>query len=260
MRNFLAKVLPIALGIALGWLIINPPDWPAPSGAAGFLLAIGIVIAILVASIVFTIGLSLPKEVKIGPHAGVVDAAMTDLARQIRDLGFMEAGGPYLVEVRPAAVLLAFVHSGEPVYATVFRTGTLPAVTSYDFVSVFGGGGGGLTTSTNWRGGTMPSAPGDFRQILPGAGPKEAFESHREGLSWLRNRGLRAREISATTFIADFKQALGRQREAFRSAPLKNSLIALARTVFKRIPQRGLLASQKDAGPRTRKMLSAGKG
>jgi len=259
MKNYFFKLLPIIIGAGLGWLIFNPPDWPVPSGAAGFLIGAGIVFALLIVSIVFSIGLTLPKEISLSPYAGAVDPSMRDLAGQIKNLGFVEAGGPMLVGIRPAAILMSFVHSGEPAYATIFRTGTVPAVTSYDFVSILEGSRGGLTTNTNWRGGTMPSGPGEFRQILTGAGPKEAFDAHREGLRWLRDRGLPVREISAETFVADFKHALGRQRETFRSTPVKFAVIGLARTISKQVPQRECLASQKGAESQARKLSAAGK-
>jgi len=258
MKNALFKILPVVLGIGLGWVILHPPDWPAPSGAAGILAAGLILFAILVASIVFQIGLTLPKGVTLTPYAGPVDPSMNEFIRAIKDLGFAETGSPMIVGIRPPALLAAFVHPGEPVYATVFRTGTMPAATSYDFVSVFEGLSGGLTTSANGRGGTMPAGPGAFRQILRSAGPKEAFEAHLEGLRWLGDRGLPLKRISVGTFAADFTRSLGLQREAFRKSPVKFAVVALWRTVSKRVPETRLLSAQKGAEARTRGFLMSG--
>lgn len=251
-------MLPVILGIGLGWLIFHPPDWPAPKGAAGILAAGLILFAILVASIVFQIGLTLPKGIILAPYAGPVDPSMNEFIRAIKDLGFLETGPPMIVGIRPPALLAAFVHPGEPVYATVFRTGTIPAATSYDFVSVFEGLSGGLTTSTNWRGGTMPAGPGAFRQIIKGAGPKEAFEAHLAGLRWLGDRGFPIKRISAGTFAADFTRSLGLQREAFRKSPVKFAVVGLWRTVSKRLPETGLLPAHKGAEARAREFLMSG--
>ena len=252
MKNAIAKILPIVVGVALGWLMFHPPAWLAPLGALRFFIMIALALVLLVVFIAFSIGASLPAEIGVSPQRVAVDPSLNDLIRQIKDLGFAEAGGPYRVEVRPAAIMIAFVHPGQSVYATIFRTGTVPAVTSYDFVSIIEGFRGGLTTSADWRGGTLPAGPGAFRQIIKDAGPRRVYDAHLEGLRWLSARGLPVQAVSATSFVADFKRALGKQRQAFRSSPLKNALIALGRTVSKQVPHIGPLSAQKGAEAQVR--------
>jgi len=257
MKDAFAKILALAFGAVVGWLILNPPDWPAPTGLPGVLIVIAILTGILIVSIIFSIGLSFPKNITLNPYGGPVDASVDELAREIKALGFIEIGEPMIVGIRPPAVMRAFVHNNEPVYATVFRTGTVPGVTSYDFVSIFERTPGGLTTNTTWRGGTLPSTPGSFRQILQGANPRQAFEAHLAGARWLSDRGLWMKSLSAEGFPADFIGALGRQREAFRASPVGFAATGLWRTIARRVPDRGLLSAQRGAEARVRKCLSS---
>jgi hypothetical protein len=256
MKNFLAMILPIAVGAGLGLLLFHPPSWVTPSGPGGFLVAGGIVFILLIVFIAISMAASIPAQVRLRPIEGLADPSVLSLVRELKELGFVEAGGPYLVEIRPAAALVPFVHLREPVYATVFRTGTLPAATSYDFVSIFEAAPGGLTTTSNWRGGTVPGGPGEFRQILKGAGFRQVYETHLEGIRWLRDRGLRAKDVSADSFTDDFLQALGRHRRHYRSTALKSAVISFWRTFSRKGPDSGILASQKCAEGRARAFLA----
>ena len=254
MKDNIAKVLPFIVGGFIGWLLFNPPAFLGPPGplrtallaAAGFML--------LVAFIVYSIASSVPADIGISPLAGPVDAGIGALAGRMRALGFVEAGPPLRVEIKPAVTLVPFVHAGEPVYATMFRTGTVPAVTAFDFVSILDGFRGGLTTSADPRGGTLPAGPGAFRQIRDGASVEAAYRLHLEGVAWLRSRGLGVKKVSAQEFAADFKAAMKRQHDGFRSAPVRHALIALWRTVSKRHPHNGPLASQPGAEPQVREL------
>lgn len=257
MKNFLAKILALAFGAVFGWLILNPPNWPVPTGLPGVLIVLAVLAAILMVSVIFSIGMSLPKDITLHPYGGPFDPSVDDLAREIKNLGFIEIGEPLVVGIRPPAIMRAFIHNGEPVYATVFRTGTVPGVTAFDFVSIFARTTGGLTTNATWRGGTLPSTPGSFRQILQNATPRQAFEAHRTGARWLSDRGLRMKSLSAEGFPADFIGALGRQREAFRASPVGFAAIGLWRTITRRVPDRGLLSAQKRADDRVRRLVSS---
>jgi hypothetical protein len=258
MKDGIAKILPFVVGGAIGWLMFHPPEWLALSGPLRTAVMVALGFVLLVAFIVYSIASSVPADVGISPHAGPVDAGIRGLAEKIQALGFVEAGPPCRVEIKPAVTLLPFVHASEPVYATVFRTGTVPAVTAFDFVSILDGFRGGLTTSADPRGGTLPSGPGAFRQIRDGAGVESAYRLHLEGVSWLRSRGLGAKKVSAREFAADFKAAIRKQHEGFRSAPVRHALIALWRTVSKRHPHDGPLARQPGAEDQVRE-LQAGR-
>jgi hypothetical protein len=260
MKDSIAKVLPIVIGVAIGWLLFHPPAWMAPLGPLRYLVMGVLCLLVLLIFIAYAIGASIPADVAVTPHTGGVDTSMVDLAQRIRALGFAEAGPPYRIEVSPAATMIALAHPTEPVYATVFRTGTVPAVTSFDFVSILEGFRGGLTSNADPRGGTLPAGPGAFRQIIAGAGPEQVYRVHLEGVHWLRSRGLAAKKVSVETFVADFKQAMAKQREGFRSSPLKHALIALWRTVSKQVPNRGGLSTQSGAEAQVRELSMGRRG
>jgi hypothetical protein len=254
MKDNIAKVLPFVVGGFIGWLLFHPPAFLGPDSPwrTAILIAAGFVL--LVAFIVYSIAASVPADVTVSPHAGPLDAGIAILAERMRALGFSEAGPPLRVEIRPAVTLLPFVHPSEPVYASVFRTGTVPAVTAFDFVSILDGFRGGLTTGADPRGGTLPSGPGSFRQIRAGASVEAACRLHLEGVAWLRSRGLGAKKVSAASFITDFKAAIRQQHDGFRGAPVRHALIALWRTTSKRHPHDGPLSAQPGAEAQVRRL------
>lgn len=260
MKDSLAKVLPFVVGGLIGWFLFHPPERLLPRGPLGTIVLVATAFVLLVAFIVYSISASVPADVRLVPHQGAVDPSMARLAERIKALGFVEAGPPCRVEMKPAATLAPFAHASEPAYATVFRTGTVPAVTGFDFVSILDGFRGGLTTSADPRGGTLPAGPGAFRQISEGGGIEAAWRLHLDGVAWLRSRGLTAKKVSAQEFAADFRQSIARQREGFRSAPIRHALIALGRTISKRHPHNGPLAGQPTAEAQVRELQTGRRG
>jgi hypothetical protein len=254
MKDGISKFLPFIVGGIIGWILFNPPEWLALRGPFRPVVMIAAACALLLAFIVYSISASVPADVGLEPYSGPGDAGISVYAGKIKALGFVEAGPPYRVDIKPALALVPFVHAREPVYATVFRTGTMPAVTAFDFVSILDGFRGGLTTSADPRGGTLPAGPGAFRQIIDGAGVELAYRVHLEGVAWLRSRGLAAKKASAQEFASDFKKAIAKQHEGFRSAPVRHALVALWRTVSKRHPHNGPLASQPAAEAQARRL------
>ena len=145
MTERLFKYLPIVIGILLGWFLTNPPPFLAPLGPARHLVTGALVLLLLLVFVGFQILASLPENVALEPGAAL-EAEMRSLAGRYEALEFARAGPPWRVGVKPPALLLGFVHEGERTYGTVFRTGTVPPKTSFDFVSIFDGGRGGLTS------------------------------------------------------------------------------------------------------------------
>lgn len=258
MKDGIAKYLPFVVGGVIGWLLFHPPQWLGPAGPYRTLLMVAVGFVLLVAFIVYVIAAGVPADVALSPCAGAVDPGIARYGERLKALGFVEAGPLLRVEIKPAATLLPFVHASEPVYATVFRTGTVPAVLSFDFVSILDGCRGGLTSSADPRGATLPAGPGAFRQVVAGAGMEAVFRLHLEGVAWLCARGLAAKRVSAQDFAHDFKAAVRRQSEGFRRAPVRHALIALWRTVSRRHPHDGPLSRQPAAESQAR-ALQAGR-
>jgi hypothetical protein len=254
MKDGISKFLPFIVGGFIGWLLFNPPAWLAPLGPLRPVIMVAAALALLLAFIVYSISASVPADVGLAPYAGPIDPGISVFAEKIKALGFVKAGPPLRVDVKPAATLVPFVHASEPVYATVFRTGTVPAVTSFDFVSILDGFRGGLTTNADPRGGTLPAGPGAFRQIVSGGGIEPVYRLHLGGVAWLRSQGLAAKKVSAQEFAFDFKKAMAIQHEGFRSAPVRHAWVALWRTVSKRQPHNGPLAGQPAAAAQARRL------
>lgn len=258
MRNAAYKYLPIAFGVAVGWLIFHPPTFLAALGPGRFVVH-AVLIGFLMLSVVPLLALAnLPEQVRMTPLSeSQVPPELAGVRRQFLSLGFSDAGPPRRVEIAPAAIVLAFVHSREPVYGTAFRTDTVPPRVSHDLVSILDGDRGGLTTNAEPQGAALPAAAGAFRQVLPGATLPVLLEAHLEGVRYLRERGLAARPVSADAFELDLARGLRRQRETFLSAPLRGSLLLFWRAATKQVPFVGRLREQRVAA-RQLQALTAG--
>ncbi len=260
MKSLIAKLAPIAIGLALGYLLFHPPAFLKELGPLGWVIGALACVVMLVLFIALIIGTNLPADVRVTPLGVQPDPGLQALAARVRALGLEDVGPSLEVGVTPPATMLAFVHPTEPVYAAVYRTGTIPAVVNFDFVSILDGFRGGLTTNPDIRGATLPPAPGSFRQIFPGASVEEIFARHREGVAFLRGRGFSCKAVRGATFVDDFKRSLKLQRDAFMAAPLRTTLAALARTVTKKIGEIGPLAAQSGVEARLRELTTGRRG
>lgn len=247
MRNTIFKFLPLALGLFLGWMIVNPPPWMQGLGPLAWVVNLALAALVLLSAVPIFALASLPADLQIRPLGEPVPGELQRLREQILALGFQDIGPPLRVEVAPAATLLGFVHPTEPVYATAFRTGTVPPKVSHDFVSILDGDRGGLTTNTDPLGAALPAAPGGFRQVLPGQPVEALFQAHLEGIRYLRGAGVGVRPVSSDAFQRDISMALRRQRETFLSSPVRGSLLLFWRAATKQVPFVGRLREQQIA-------------
>jgi hypothetical protein len=255
MKDLMAKVMPIVLGALIGWMLYHPPAFLAPLGVLRYVVMALAGAVLLIGTVVMSVAAALPREAALTPSMAAIDPAMRSLVDGYLALGFQLAGPVYTVGVAPAATMVGLVHPTEPVFGTVFRTGTIPPVVASDFVSLLEGERGGLTTSGNPRGGTLPGEDGSFRQCLLGAKLQELFAAHREAVAWLRAHGAGCRPVSAASFPADFARALGRQRAVFMSNPIGNAVRAIWRTAAKRTVGRGRLSEQPGIDAQVRRLL-----
>jgi hypothetical protein len=248
------KVLPMVIGVSIAWLFFHPPAFLRELGPLGWLLGAAGCVFLLVLTIAFVTSMNLPADVAVAPLDRPPDPALAELAGRIRALGFADAGPPYEIGMSPPATLVALVHPGEPVYAAAYRTGTVPPVLSFDFVSILDGFRGALTTNPDVRGATLPPASGAFRQVFPGGSVGDLYARHLDGVAFLRARGFACKRVTAATFVGDFKRAIARQREAFLAAPLGTTLVAIVRSVTGKVPDIGPLAAQPEVEERLRQL------
>jgi hypothetical protein len=242
MKPTLLKLLPYAVGLVLGWLLLHPPEglgsWRYPIAGALVLLA-------LVAFTAVQILINLPADISLEPDPGA--ATVPELERLVAEaesFGF-ERVGSWRVGVAPPARMVAGVHRAERSYVAVYRTDTIPPRTVFDFVSIFSGERGGLTTVAAVEGVALPGAPGSLRQALPGEPLAACWQRHREALAFLSQRGLPPRSVVASSFVADFRESFRRQRAAFLARPLSTTLVTLFRAAFRTSPEVGPLVSRR---------------
>jgi hypothetical protein len=243
-----SRFLPILVGLVFGYVLVSPPGWLAFLGPYRWLGAVVLVFGGLVAMTAYQLSANLPADPRLEPAPEEqVNGALRDLCDRFEALGFQRIETPFLVRLSPPAIMVAFVNEAERTYATAFRTTTVPAKTAFDCVSILDGDRGGLTTGAEPSGAAIPAARGSLRQVFAKADVEQVFRRHREGLQFLRGRGLGARAVSAQTFRRDFAESFRRQREAFTSSPLRGALVTLWRAATSRTPHLGSIAAQSVA-------------
>jgi hypothetical protein len=241
------KYLPILLGLVCGFFLVNPPAWLQSLGLLGYAIA-GVIVFLIMLGVVMMLIIpgSLPANVELTPDPEAGSRSdLQQLSERYRQLGFTDAGPSMRVGMSPPAALIGLVHEEERCYGTVFRTGTTPAKTAFDFVSILDGDRGGLTTSAERGSGALIAAPGEFRQIFPGAGVEELFRRHIEGQAYLRENGVPTRAVNAGTLAGDFKSAIRIQRRTFLSNPIVFGIVAIVRAATGQSPHLGPLSKQR---------------
>ena len=247
MKSGIMKFLPIVFGLGLGYLLAVGgsssrfgPGWLFP------LIVPAVALLAFLLFVVFLVTQALPREAAMTPLDSLpADEGMQAHLAALQRCGFRPAGPALRVEVNPAATAVPLVHGTEPVYALVFRTGTLPAVVGVDLFSILDDDRGGLTTNPDRRGGTFPGDAGMFRQILPGAEVPALMEYHQQAMRFLESRGLRFGPARPERFPELFRKSVLRQRKVFFRSPLVNLFTVIWRSVTLQSPYLGPLAGQK---------------
>ncbi len=243
-----SRFLPIVVGLLLGYLLVSPPRAIAGLGPWRWPAVIAFVLAGLLVLTAYQLSANLPADPPLEPATeAVVTGELRHLCARFEALRFERVGPPMTVGISPPGLLVPFVHEAERSYGTAFRTSTVPPRTAFDCVSILEGDRGSLTTGAERGGAVVPAARGSFRQVFPGASVEKVFERHREGLQYLRGRGLAPRPVSASTFPRDFAASFRRQREAFTAAPLRAAAITLWRAATGRTPHLGPIDAQPAA-------------
>jgi hypothetical protein len=258
MRDAFYRFMPWVFGIILGWLLFNPPAWLQALGPLSWVVNLAICAVLFLSVISLIILANLPRELSLEDVTeGKVHAELRGLAQRFAEIGFRPAGGPWRVNVAPTAIFMGFVHQSLPVYASAFRTETMPPKVAFDYVSMLHGDRGALTTNAVPDGAVLPESDGSLRQVFPDATPEELFERHLEGIAYLRERGIHVRNVSADTLRHDFSWAMTHQRQLFIASPLRGALVTIWRAATKRVPFLGSLRDQKIAGQQIARLLAS---
>ncbi len=258
MKNTVFKLLPYGVGALLGWLLFSPPDFLHDLGLLAYLVMALFVAALFLTFLGFMMLASFPAHLEVEPAVPAsIPPDMQSLIEQWKAVGFVPAGPLLSVGLSPKALLLPLVHAAEPIYASVFRTGVVPAKLSYDCVSVFDGEGG-LTTGPETAGAVIPSSPRSFRQVFPGSPPAALLEKHRRTLAFLAQQGIRARPATAAGFVEDLRAAMVRGRRTLLRRPVFTVAVTAWRILTHTTPHVGLVEEQAVARKQLCEAVSAG--
>jgi hypothetical protein len=112
MKDNALKVLPIVVGVALGFLLVSAPQWFRGLGPARFLVAAGLVLVSLVSFVAVTITANLPADIRLTPAPETDLGQLNPIVESYRVLGFSPAGPPLLAGVSPPALMVPLVQPG----------------------------------------------------------------------------------------------------------------------------------------------------
>jgi len=225
----------------------------------GVVAAIVFLAVLLLGAVHAAVLANLPEELVLDREVEEEDLPpeVVELARTIEGLGFERIGPALHVPLRPPSLILPLMSRAEACYACVIRAAATPPRTIFEFVTRFEQEDGCLSTTHEPSAGVLPAGAADFRQIFPGADPATVHARHVEGVRHLREKGLRLLSASPERFEQGLCDAFPRVRRAFLEARVRNTLTALGRTLTKRSPFEGPVASQPRAAIRIRRLTGA---
>lgn len=245
MKENLLKIFPYVFGFAIGWLLMNPPECFRALGPARYLVVGLLCFGLLIGVFMLLISANLPADLQVTPAPNLPLGDLQPLADRMLALGFVAAGPPLRVGVSPPGILLPYYHEAWATYGMIFRTGTIPAKTSYEFVVMLDNDQGSLTTVAAAAADVFPLMRGERRQVFPDASVEDLFQQHAAAVTWLHDRGHYRRPVTPETFIPDMKAAFAKKRQHFFSSPLLMTLQVVVNSAAKKVPHRGPLAEQK---------------
>lgn len=253
------RTMPIAAGAALGLVIVRPPAFLAALGWGMYVVAALLAFCVVVGLVVVLVAANLPAKVELTPEPGrALTGDLGVLVAEVRKLGFRDVGPSLRVSLMPPATLVGFLHERGQTYASVFLPGARGASPTYDFVSMLGGGRGGLTSAESPLAGALPVRPGSLRQLFPKRNMAEVWRRHQEAVAYLRQQGVAIDAPSAEAFAEEYRVAYASMRKAFFAHTLRNSLVTLWRAATKTTPELRSIIGRTNLAP-TLALLRAAK-
>ena len=245
MRDLFFKILPYAMGCAIGLLMFFPPAFFETFGIWRPLI-LGVLVAVaILASSGAILAMSLPQNPVIERVAEVPPAQAAALIASLHELGFESVDQPLRVDLRPPAIVWMLVHREFGCWSTVYRTSTVPQKVSYDIVTIFAGGSGVLTSVPDPGAAVFPLNKGSYKQGLNGAAPRELLMFHLAAQDYLAKRGARFETPVLSGIDAKIRKALMEQRRAVMANPVKAAALLWWRVATKSSPHMKPLAEQR---------------
>jgi hypothetical protein len=248
MKKFFWKYAPLIIGLLMGFLIINPPEFLRTIGWQGYL-----VLPVLFLLLLFTFFpgyvfvRSVHRKFELIPLEKQTNRRdINILMDELNSLGFVQAG-PALDLPGFVAIIVPFVHEDAEVYCTIIRSYAGVGKTTFAFSSIFDDDSGGLTTFREHLSAMEPRPAGSFRQVFQVGDLKSNFQHHLKGLEYLQKYGLNTRQINSETFVDDETKAVMGRNKFLQSNLVRNTIIYVWRFLIRRTPYGGPIEKQKDA-------------
>jgi hypothetical protein len=250
-----AAVFWLAAGLVF---LLAPGDFDTPGMLKSIAFTLFVVLALTPPAVYYAILRALPERVQVS-EASVVDVPteVDRLCTQYDLMGFSRVLTPLRFHL-DNEVLLVPMMSDDGVIATVYRiVGKDQAKVAYDVVSMLEGPEASLTTAMDPGAGVLPAPEGTLRQILVDATPEDLVLFHREAIEALRRQGVEAVGVAPTAIPGLIKRSFLRSREKLQEAAVKNTLVAIWRTLTKQNPHLGMLSEQPDFSETCRRLAAS---
>lgn len=259
MRQMFFKLLPYAMGAAIGILVVFPPTVLRSFGPLSFIAVLLFLGLALVAVVTIQLFVALPADAMAKPAPGeAAPPEVQALIASFQVLGFEAGDTPFRVHLRPTAILWPMIHREAGCTASVFTTGTLPRRTSCEIVTGIEGDRGVLSSSPHSSGAALPLPPGWFKQIVEGASPEILFQHHRRGCWYLESQGVRLATPRLDNVCDQIRRSVVLQRKAALENPIRTACVALWRVVTRSSPYTLPLERQKGIDAAVRGLADRG--
>ena len=136
-------------------------------------------------------------------------------AVKLKEMGF-EKIDEFYMKLNPDNITYIFKHNEYPVYFCVYQMGPKRVG---DVVTIFTNDCG-LTTGSLFDAGCIPRGEKEFLQIFENQPYERLFDEHLTSLSFLREKNLNPRELSASQFREEFMKSLKDTGDRIKSYPV----------------------------------------
>lgn len=248
MRNAFFKFQPYLMGALIGYLVFLPPRGFLALGPWRPVALMAFMVVALIASTALNMFLSLPSRVPVEPLTETDESISLDvvrLLREYREAGFELSQDPATVDIRPRSYIWPLINAQAGCRGSVFATGTIPRRVGYDISSEIEGGEGVLTSVADPGAAVFPLCPGDFKELIPGATPRQLLEAHLRARAFLESRGLRFKTPRAGGLQERFERYAVKQKKVIKRNPLKAAVVVFWRASTKTSPYVGPLENQR---------------
>ena len=236
-----------AIWLAIGLVfLLAPGDFNGDGLLKSVAFTLFVVLALTPPVVYYSILRSLPERVEVIPVSVVdVPSELDRVCRQYEQMGFSRVLTPLRLHLGEGLLIVPMLNE-EGSLATIRKLAgrRRPAIV-HQITSLFGAAESSLTTSMEVGDGVLPAADGVVRQILDDASPEELALFHREAIEELGRHGIEPVGVTPAAVPCLLQHSIAQSRQTLLDAPVRNTLLAIGRTVTRSNPHLGMLAEQE---------------